>query len=219
MKKNKLFLSIILTLFLVYSCKNTNNDNNVIYNLGEVYTFNVKGVNDIEKIELEITDEYYPEQTKIYWHHYSSLKSKEKKSSEWTGLIDDGKEFFIHQPRSEEFHILSFANFPSVTIELDKDFANNTTSEGTVSMMKKYNDILIKKVKTAQKYIGKEMIVLSSIGERNLHKYYHSAQSELGKIDGYFFFDKELGFVKFIYNLPNKKTIELELSKLPYSKI
>ncbi|RLD67953.1 MAG: hypothetical protein DRI84_01040 [Bacteroidetes bacterium] len=215
----KQIISFLFIIILFTSCNS--NDDNVIYIPGRLFNYQVSYINDVDeivktqKLNLKVTKGYYPEriQTQIIWELLDIGDEETIVSTNKTGVIDDvNAGFFIHQPRIDDMYILSFANFPTIGMDVIRDSSLVRISEGTVLMRKSYNGITITKVHTKQKYSGKTSIQLSTIGKRRVHLMKSSATSEIGTIYGDFYFDEELGFVKFNYELPNNEKIIIELT-------
>ena len=214
----KTTLYYIILLILIVGCNH--NDDNTIYIPDRLFHYQVSYSNDsgtivkTQKLDLKVTDGFYPEkiQTQIIWELFDIENGDTIIYTNKTGVIDDANRgFFIHQPRIKDMYILSFADFPTIGSDVIKDSTLVIITEGTIVMAKQYEGATITKVKTEQRCKGKTTIELPKIGLRRVYYLESSATSEIGTIYGDYYFDKELGFVKFVFKLPDNRIILIEL--------
>ena len=212
---------ILYAIFWVSSlvqCVSLNqNDDNTIYNVGDISFYSVTYIDSlgsIEKIDtlrMEVTNGFYPDrkQTRIEYYYRQHNHNEVVEYNSWTGLIDSKDYFFIHPPRIGDLYVLSFSDFPTLKNSFDET-VKPYSYEGEITMSKSFNGILIKKVNTSQKYLGKSAIELKNYGRIRVHRTYSIAKSNLGIIVGDYFFSEKLGFVQLDYTLPRGKKILIE---------
>lgn len=212
---------ILYAIFLVSSlvqCVSLNqNDDNTIYNVGDISFYSVTFLDSlglVEKIDtlrMEVTNGFYPErkQTRIEYYYRQHNYKEVIEYNSWTGVIDSKDYFFIHPPRVGDLYVLSFSEFPRINNTF-LDSLHQYSYEGEMIMSKHFNGQLIKKVNTSQKYLGKTAIELKNYGRIRVHRTYSIAKSNLGIIVGDYFFSEKLGFVQLDYTLPRGKKILIE---------
>ena len=212
----------IFWIFFIQSCSFNINDENQIYLVGRKFDFLVyyfdsdDSLQKIDSLELEVLDDFYPQrsQTAIKWTHYESSAGKVKIVKETTGVIDETESYFIHPPRKGDLHILSFADFPTISSFVFSDTTAESSSEGSIMMRKSHNGKMISEVKTNQVYKGKTAIDLPFKKNYRTHHLSAIAESELGSIYGDYYFSEEFGFVRMDYKLPDNTNISIRLSRV-----
>jgi hypothetical protein len=218
--------ALLSLVILLQSCAFNQNDNNEIYLPGREFQFVIyyldSGdlVQKIDSLELKVTEGFYPQtsQTAIDWVHHQTNESETIVMKETTGVIDSEERFFIHPPREGDLHILSFAEFPSISTSVFKDTTSRISSSGIITMAKSYAGKTITNVETTQEYQGKTAIDIPFKNNYRVHHLRATAKSELGTINGNYYFSEKLGFVRMDYELPDETTISIRLSGIDFKE-
>ena len=211
------FLSIFLLSSLVGCVSLNQNDDNIIYHVGDksfysvTYIDSLGSIEKIDTLRMEVTNGFYPDrkQTRIEYYYRQHNHNEVVEYNSWTGLIDRKDYFFIHPPRIGDLYVLSFSDFPTLKNSFDET-VKPYSYEGEITMSKSFNGILVNKVKTSQQYLGTKTIELNNYGNIWVHQTHSSGKSELGTIVGDYYFSEKLGFVKMDYTLPKGNKILIE---------
>lgn len=126
-----------------------------------------------------------------------------------TGAIENGKKYWIHPPRHNQFTITEVAPFPTVEFpcEINKIF-NNLTYIG--NGWGKWENL---KLRNRYQFIEKESKHMGS-SKYECWIIKSESDSELGKSYLTTAYNENIGFVEFIYRFFNKTEIKMELIKI-----
>ncbi len=138
---------------------------------------------------------------------------------EWTGLVENKDNIWIHPPRANLFNILELSPFPFVKLPLSLD----KTWFSAIGITKKWYKILSHEgdwqglfYHKAEYRVIDHKNITTQAGKIDCWIIQAKAESELGKTTSLFYFNEKYGFVKLAYENFDGSNLTFELIEFPY---
>jgi hypothetical protein len=148
-------------------------------------------------------------------YEYKTIENKHSDFGEWTGVIENKKNIWLHPPRTKLFKILELNPFPYVQKPLKK----GNTWEWELRIGKMWGDIRWKTWdglitnKYHYRITDTKIILNTELGDLQCYRIESYAQSELGRTELISYFNNIYGFVRLEYVNIDKSRIILTLIK------
>jgi len=135
---------------------------------------------------------------------------------EWTslsivGIIENVEKIWMHPFRRNQYNFTEVAPFPQVEfpLKIGKKWSDNSIRPG-----KSYGDWSNKQISSTFEVKAKENIVTKFGKINDCWRIFAESEFDFGKSTLEYWFNEELGFVKFNYTNYGNQTLEIELIKV-----